>query len=260
MIDLGAGTPIVLIPGLQGRWEWMRPGVEALARRYRVVSFSLCDEPGSGFAYDPASEFQNFVGQVEAALDRARLDRAVLVGVSYGALIATEFAARQPDRALALVLASGLPIGWRPDRRARFYLRAPRLFGPLFFVTAPTRVNAEVAAALPALGERLRFVLRQTWQVASAPASPARMARRVHWALRHRFADPRQVQAPALVVTGERELDRVVPVDESRQWLEALRSAEHAVLARTGHLGIITRPDAFADLVETFVNGNRIPA
>lgn len=260
MIDTGSGIPIVLIPGLHGRWEWMRAGVEALARRYRVIAFSLCDEPRSGFACDPARGFENFADQVGTALERARVERAVLVGVSYGALIAAEFAARHPGRARALVLASGLPLGWQPDRRAQFYLRAPRLLGPLFYVTAPQRLAAEVAAALPAPGERLRFVCRQALQVAVAPASPARMARRLRWALAHRFADPRRVDVPALIVTGERALDRVVPVDLSRQWLEELRSAEHAVLARTGHLGIITRPEAFADLLETFVHGHRIAA
>ena len=31
IVDKGHGTPIVLIPGVQGRWEWMRPTVDALA-------------------------------------------------------------------------------------------------------------------------------------------------------------------------------------------------------------------------------------
>ena len=53
MIDRGNGTPIVLIPGLQGRWEWMRPAVDALARHHRVITFSLCDERRSPFPCDP---------------------------------------------------------------------------------------------------------------------------------------------------------------------------------------------------------------
>ena len=47
MIDVGAGTPLVLIPGIQGRWEWMEPSVEALAREYRVITASLPGEPGT---------------------------------------------------------------------------------------------------------------------------------------------------------------------------------------------------------------------
>ena len=47
MIDIGTGPPLVLIPGLQGRWEWMRPAVDALARRFRVLTFSLAGDNGS---------------------------------------------------------------------------------------------------------------------------------------------------------------------------------------------------------------------
>ena len=31
MTDRGAGPPLVLVPGIQGRWEWMAPAVDALA-------------------------------------------------------------------------------------------------------------------------------------------------------------------------------------------------------------------------------------
>ena len=43
----GNGPPLVLVPGMQGRWEWMTPTVEALARRFRVGTYSLCGEPGA---------------------------------------------------------------------------------------------------------------------------------------------------------------------------------------------------------------------
>ena len=53
-------------------------------------------------------------------------------------------------------------------------------------------------------------------RVVLAPTSPAKMARRIAWAGAHQFADPSAVTAPALVVTGEPELDRVVPVEVTR--------------------------------------------
>jgi len=255
MIDVGSGDPIVLIPGLQGRWEWARAAVEALARDHRVVSFSLCDEPGSGFPCDGARGFDNYVTQVATAMDRAGIATATIVGVSYGGLVATEFAARYPDRTRALALVSAVPLGWMPDTRMRRYLRWPRLMSPIFCVTAPARLHAEVAAALPRLGDRLGFVGRQLWRVSRAPMSPSRMARRVRWAEAHRFADPRAIAAPVLVLTGEPHLDRVVPVEQSRQALRHLTSARHVVLPRTGHLGLVTRADAFASVVSGFIAG-----
>jgi len=260
MIDRGTGIPIVLIPGLQGRWEWMRPAVDALAKHHRVISFSLCDERHSPFPFDPSRAFENYVAQVGAVLDRARLDRAVIAGVSYGGLIATEFAARHSDRVSGLVLASALHASWRPDPRQQRYLDAPLLMSPVFVATSPTRMRPEVTAALPTIGARLRFTLAQGARVMMAPTTPARMARRIAWARAHQFADLRHVQSPVLIVTGEPGLDRVVPVDVTRRYLDEFKTAEHVVLEHTGHIGLVTRPDAFAGVLEHFVNGARIPA
>src|SRR4029077_16103657 len=43
IVDRGEGPPIVVIPGVQGRWEWMQTGIDALARYGRVITFSLAD-------------------------------------------------------------------------------------------------------------------------------------------------------------------------------------------------------------------------
>ena len=260
MIDVGSGSPVVLIPGLQGRWEWMRPAVDAMAKRNRVLSFSLCDERSSPFACVPGKGFENYIDQVAAVMDRAGVAGATVVGVSYGGLIATEFAARFPERTSSLILASPLHSAWEPDARARWYLKAPRLLSPLFVVTAPGRHRAEIAAAMPTLLDRLRFMAAHGTRIARAPMSPSKMARRIEWAASHTFADLRGLNTPALVVTGEADLDRVVPVDITCRCLSELPSARHVVLERTGHLGIVTRPDAFAEMLGRFVDGNRIPA
>lgn len=260
MFIKGSGIPIVIIPGLQGRWEWMRPAVDALAKHHRVVTFSLCDERSSPFPCDPARAFDNYVDQVGLAMDRAGIDRAVIAGVSYGGLIATEFAARHPERVQALALVNALHSSWEPNDQQRRYLNSPILMSPMFVATAPTRNRPEMVAALPSIASRLKFALKTGAQVLMAPASPSRMARRISWAKAHHFADPHAVKAPVLVLTGEADLDRIVPVDVTRRYLNEFDEAEHVVLQRTGHLGLVTRPDAFATVLEGFVNGVRIPA
>ena len=121
-------------------------------------------------------------------------------------------------------------------------------------------MQPEVAAAFPAMGARLRFMASQGARVAMAPASPSRMARRVVWATGHRFADPRTITARALVLTGEATLDHVVPVQVTEQYMKELQSAQRVVLERTGHIGLVTRPDSFAEILGRFVDGTRIPA
>jgi pimeloyl-ACP methyl ester carboxylesterase len=260
MFIKGSGIPIVIIPGLQGRWEWMRPAVDALAKHHRVITFSLCDERTSPFPCDPEKAFDNYLDQVDLALDRASVDQAVIAGVSYGGLIASEFAARRPERVSGLVLASALHRSWRPNRQQARFLRSPLLMTPLFLATASHRVGLEMAAAFPALADRLRFTINYGLTVSIALASPSKMARRIAWSSAHQFADVDRIKAPALIITGEPALDLVVPVDVTRRYLEELRSAEHVVLTRTGHNGLVTRPDEFAGLLGRFVNGDRISA
>ena len=64
MIDQGSGPALVLIPGIQGRWEYLRPAVESLSTSFRVITFPLCDEPSSPLEFDSAHGFDSYVAQV----------------------------------------------------------------------------------------------------------------------------------------------------------------------------------------------------
>src|SRR5512132_805656 len=125
IVDVGTGAPVVIVPGIQGRWEWMKPAVDALSNRCRVVTFSLADEPSCGGRFDPSCGFDSYVEQVKDAMDLAGLSTAVVAGVSYGGLVAAAFAARYPDRIAGLVLVSAIPPAWVPNARVRFYMQAP---------------------------------------------------------------------------------------------------------------------------------------
>jgi pimeloyl-ACP methyl ester carboxylesterase len=254
VIDRGSGPAVVLMPGIQGRWEWMAPTVDALAARCRVITFSLCDEPSSGFPCDPALGIANYLTQLDRVLDHVNLDEAVLIGVSYSGPIAAEFALRRRERVKALVLASALPPDWTPNRRARFYLRAPRLLAPLFALDAPARAMREIRAALPTFQERVRFSAGQLSRVSCAYVSPARMACRVRWNEHYQFGDPARIDQPVLVITGEDGLYRVVPPALTRRYVAAVADARHVVLRGTGHLGLVTKPADFAALVCDFVD------
>lgn len=253
LFDSGIGAPLVVVPGIQGRWEWMRPGIDALSASCRVVTFSLCDEPCSEGRFDARQGFACYVDQVRDALDQAHLERAAICGISYGGLIAVAFAARYPSRVSALVLVSALPPMWTPNARVRAYLRTPRLLAPIFWITAPLHVRRELAAAVPNLGDRVRLAARSCLRVLRHRPVAARMARRGLLALEMDPLDLSGVRAPVLVITGEAALDEVVPVTSTKQYARLLPRTRVATLERTGHLGIVTRPREFANLVTPFV-------
>ena len=87
-VDRGSGPPLVLVPGIQGRWEWMRPAVEALATRFRVITFSFADEPGFGGTARDVRGLDDYVRQIVDVLQAAGLASATICGVSYGGLVA----------------------------------------------------------------------------------------------------------------------------------------------------------------------------
>jgi pimeloyl-ACP methyl ester carboxylesterase len=254
IIDRGTGTPVIVIPGVQGRWEWMLPAIDALAARCRVITFSLADEPTSGARFDASRGFWGYVDQVREVMDEVGLDRATICGVSYGGLVAAAFASRHPERTRALVLVSALPPSWTPNRRVAFYLRAPRLLTPLFFANS-LRLYREFAAALGAV-RGARVAVSHAWRALTHMFSPTRMAGRARLVERaHLSGALGPIAAPTLVVTGEPALDLVVPVAETLRYVRLVPQARVATLARTGHLGFVTRPDAFASLVVDFAEG-----
>ncbi len=254
IIERGSGVAVVMLPGIQGRWEWMAPAVDALAKSCRIITFSLCDEPSSGFSVDPTRGVENYLDQVETVLDRVGLTDVVLMGVSYAGPIAMEFAVRHPDRVRGLLLVSALPPGWQPDRRARFYLRAPLLLSPIFFLDAPLRAQREIRAALPTIAQQLRFSIGQATRLFQASLSPSRMATRLQWLGQFQFSDPSPFQKPTMILTGEPGLDRVVRPELTRRYLDALPHARHEVIPSTGHLGTLTKPAAFAEIVRRFLD------
>jgi pimeloyl-ACP methyl ester carboxylesterase len=252
IVDRGGGTPVVVIPGVQGRWEWMKPAIDALAQRSRVITFSLADEPSCGGGFDLARGFWCYVDQVRDALDEVGVARASICGVSYGGLIAAAFAARYPDRAASLVLVSAPAPSWKPNQRVSFYLRAPRLLLPLFLI-ASLRMYREIAAATPGLGRAPIAALGHAGRVITHMLSPGLVARRVRLLAAVNFEDElSRVTLPTLVITGEAALDYVVPVQSSREYARIWPGVRVATIARSGHLGLITRPEMFASLVVPF--------
>jgi pimeloyl-ACP methyl ester carboxylesterase len=78
-------------------------------------------------------------------------------------------------------------------------------------------------------------------------AARARLMGTIDWA-----AEGRTISTPTLVVTGDPDLDHVVPATGTSEYVGLIGGARYARLAHTGHLGCITRPQEFAAIVCAF--------
>lgn len=248
-----SSLPIVLLPGIQGHWEWMRPAVDALRRTREVRTFSLNAESGLG---DP---FAQWVDLIDKAIDDMGVTQAAIIGVSFGGLVAMHYAATRPERTAALVLVSAPSPRMRLAPAEAMLVNRPLLLVPtfpLFATRALQRLLPEIMTAISSWPDRLRFLATYGWQVARRPMRPTQSARWVReWQSRDLAAECAQVQAPTRVITGDGSLDHVVRITSTHDYLSLIAGSTAATLDRTGHIGLVTRPAAFAALVEEFLNG-----
>jgi pimeloyl-ACP methyl ester carboxylesterase len=128
-----AGAPtVVLHHGLassQHIWDLMLP---ALSRIFRVVTF---DARGHGRSAKPSAGygFDHTVADAMAVLRATRARRPLLVGHSWGAMVALELAARHPRALGGVVLVDGgitsMREGFATWAEARTALAPPHLVG-----------------------------------------------------------------------------------------------------------------------------------
>src|SRR5258708_15605914 len=121
IIDVGSGPPLVLVPGIQGRWQYVQPALEALSASFRVIAFPLCGERSSGLTVDLVRGFDNYADQIGAAMAQTDVRHAIVCGISFGGLAALRFAAVYPERTAALVLTSTPGPRWHLRRRPQIY-------------------------------------------------------------------------------------------------------------------------------------------
>ena len=88
------------------------PLFRELAQSYHFIRY---DERGCGLSDWDLAEitFEKFVDDLKQVVDAARLDQFPLLGISQGAAVSIEFAARYPERVSKLILFGAYDCGWR---------------------------------------------------------------------------------------------------------------------------------------------------
>ena len=101
----GDGDPLVLIPYLAADNACYAFQLPAYTRHFTCISVDL---PGSGESDKPTGPYstETFADQVSAWLGVIGVERAHVAGVSLGASVATQLAARHPERVRSLSLHS----------------------------------------------------------------------------------------------------------------------------------------------------------
>ncbi len=247
----GDGPAMVCWPSLLMDGTLWNEQAAYFVDRFRVV---LVDPPGHGGS-SPLTrpfEFSECAQVVVQILDALGIDRAHLVGNSWGGMIGGTFAALHPDRVDRAVLmnATASPAGLRQKveypalvvfARLLGGMRGP-LVGPVrdaFLGPTSKRERPEVVAYVNDLASRAEVSSVRHAVTSVVPARPDQ---------RELFAT---IKAPVLVVAGRE--DATFPVEETRAMADAIPGARFAVLEKTAHLAALENPTEVNALVEDFL-------
>ena len=253
--DEGKGPPVVLFHGngVTAR-DWKSSGlIDALAGAHRVIAF---DRPGFGYSTRPRMHVWTAAAQatlLHEALHKLEVDPAVIVGHSWGTLVALALALEYPSHCKRLLLISGyyfptfradvpifgapaLPIAGDVLRYTISpplgYLLAPLLSAQLF---APAAVDAAFAAELP--------MSMRPWQIRANAEDTALMVPAVA-AMEHRYED---LTVPVAIVAGGD--DKVINPAQSQRLADEIPGSKLLIIGGAGHMAHYTAKDTIAETI-----------
>lgn len=257
-VEHGSGEPLVLLHGNGSMiQDFESSGLISMAsKKYRVIAF---DRPGFGHSSRPRGRMWTPQAQadlIHEALGQMGIDRAIVLGHSWGASVAASLGLRHPETVSGLVLASGY---YFPSVRADVVM----LSGP----AVPVVGDIMSYTLAPLISRAIwPLLMRKIFGPASIPEKfsgfPKAMAVRP-WQIRASAAETaymipnavvereeyRNLKMPVAIVAGQE--DRLIPFDEQSARLheEIAQSSLHRV-AGAGHMVHQTAPAAVMSAIE----------
>jgi 4,5:9,10-diseco-3-hydroxy-5,9,17-trioxoandrosta-1(10),2-diene-4-oate hydrolase len=264
--EAGAGTPVVLLhgggPGATGVSNYSR-NIDVLAQTFRVI---VPDMPGYGQStkdLDHSDPFGDLAFAIRSMLDELDVERAHLVGNSYGGAAALRLTLDRPDRVDRLILMGpgglgttrGLPTrgltalldyygGTGPSReKLESFIRNYLVYDgdavddDLIDIRYEASMQPDVVANPPLRRPSGSGALRTLW--------------RMDFTRDRRLA---QVRTPTLVIWGAN--DKVNRPSGGTTLARTMPNCDLYLAARTGHWVQWERPDLFNTLASTFLGVN----
>ena len=238
------GTPVVLLHGLSDSWRSWAEVLELLPRSIHAHALTLrghgdADAPESGY------ELVELADDVAAAMDRLRLDRAVVVGHSLGAAVAARVAERHRERVAGLVLVGAFATPASNPGVAELAEMVSAFEDPV-----PREVIEEFQRSTitaPVSDELFEMVVTES---AKLPVHVWKAATRGFVDGDHRGALA-SISARTMLIWGDQ--DAFVPRSDQDLFVTAMPRAELVVYEGVGHAVQWERPDMFAADLARFV-------
>ena len=252
----GKGVPMIFWPSLMMDGTMWDAQARHFKDRYTVV---CVDSPGHGRSQHLTSTFtmEDCARCLKTIMDTLNLEKAILVGNSWGGMLGGVFAVLYPERTIAIVLmnctGSSAPLLQKIEYTlmtsfAGFFNRLPNYF---------VRRGVNAFAGKTTENQRPEVVSAIQAGISAVNTKSARWAIKSVVPLRKdQHALLASIACPALIVAGEE--DRTFPVTETEKMATAIPNSRFVVLPKVGHLAAPEHPELTNTLIDSFLSDAEI--
>jgi pimeloyl-ACP methyl ester carboxylesterase len=177
--------------------------------------------------------------------DKLELAAPAVIGHSFGALVAAEFAAAAPRSVERLILID--PVGlWRDDHPVQNWMLLAEATRPAALFADPGSAAARTFFDVPAdPAARIETLSQFIWAQACTgkfvwPIADRGLKRRIH-----------RIAAPTLILWGD--ADRIAAPVYAQEFAQRIPGAQLALIAQAGHLPHLEQQDRVAEAVGKFL-------
>jgi pimeloyl-ACP methyl ester carboxylesterase len=237
---------------MAGGYELLGPLARLLAPDFRVITYQLRGEDDC-FALRRSFGLSDLVGDLKEFLDWHCLENPAVLGVSFGGVLALEFAARYPYRLEQLAVQG---VGARFEKG--LLQRVAGLVLSRYPLPADNPFINQFFNLLFGSGQRdsalFQFVTRQCWQTDQSV-----MAHRFRLVEKFDMSGKlERIRVPTLILAGDRDL--LVSPKSLAALNEGLEQSRLVRLEGCGHLACVSHTVRLAEEVRRFLQHSPQPA
>ena len=254
----GTGPPLLMITGYGGQASsWGGPFLEQLRPHFRIVRFS---NRGTGLTDKPQTEYsiQMMADDAAGLLAELGIEKAHVLGVSMGGMIAQELVLNHPQAVQGLTLGC---TNCGPAHSVQPSQEVLALLEPVPGASPEEQVRkAWPAIVTPEFVDREREFLEEMLRIGLVNPTPVDTFRRQFAAIQSFDTYERlpQVQSPTLIIHGDRDV--LVPVGNADILHERIADSTLRIVPEAAHMFRWEKPAESAGAVVEFLSSVPTPA
>ena len=247
--------PMILIHGfISSTLIWSEVFLPLADAGFRVIAIDL---PGYGYSDKPVDGRYTIDAQAQAVfglMDTLGIEKATIVGASYGGAVAATMALDSPERVDRLVLIGAVSSD---EPKKKLLLRLSRLpvigdiVTPLFLGSRwvlRKRMEEMYRRIGAPLDERMLEARHHLLATANMQRAMIRTVR--HWSANRIAREASLIRQPTLLVWGED--DTHIPISQAYRLRDAIPDARLIIFRNCGHLPPTEYPEKFVEVVADF--------